>query len=474
MGMEQTLQGKRVLVMGLGRKDGGVGAARYAVHQGAQVLVTDILHAESLQEGLEALQDLPIQYRLGGHKAADFLNADLILKNPGVPPDHPLLLQAAAAGATIRCPAGLFMERSNRPVIGITGTKGKSLTTHLTAHLLHTLLGPAQAAGNNCVCALRLLEEPQPIPVLELSSWQLRDLGQQQSSPHVACWLNFFPDHMNHYHDLDSYFYDKQTILRHQRTGDWAILPLDHGRLAQQAVQGRRLFFSSSVPVPEGAFVKNGRILLRLKGLEYQVCNQNELPGPLQAPHFLPLVLAALCCAAAYAGASCLEDPTTVVNALASFPGLPHRLERVLEQEGLLVINDSAATTPQSLLLALEAVPKTGPLALICGGGGHKHLDYRHLVPALAKQVDQIILFQDDPASKLLASLLPPSLACNTLRCSTMQQAVAKGLDYLSRYRQGTLLLSPACSGAPCFPDLFVRGDLFREAVHRTLGENKP
>ena len=135
--------GMRVLVMGLGTKHGGEESARFAVAQGAQVTVTDLAGADRFPAQLAALAGLPVTFRMGGHDPADFRAADIVIKNPGIRPDHPLLVLARGHGATVTDPLLLFAERNLRPLVGITGTKGKSTTTHLAAHLLAAEIGRA-------------------------------------------------------------------------------------------------------------------------------------------------------------------------------------------------------------------------------------------------------------------------------------------------------------------------------------------
>jgi UDP-N-acetylmuramoylalanine--D-glutamate ligase len=276
-------------------------------------------------------------------------------------------------------------------------------------------------------------------------------------SPHVACWLNFFPDHLDHYDgDLGAYWADKLGITAHQRPDDWIVLPWSDHRLRDLATAARRSYFGATIdgPFEDGCHLRDGRIVLRRGGADRPVARLAELPTELRVPHHVELVLAATACAAAHGA-----DPGLIGPALASFHGITHRFERIGAWRGIQFINDSAATTPESVALALRATAR--PTVLIFGGGGRKGLSYRHLAPVAARHAQTIVLFADDGPSVELARRLPPGT--DTVTVVDMAQAVRAGAGALLRRGGGTLLLSSGCSGAPFYPDLFVRGETFRD-----------
>ena len=447
--------GKRVLVMGLGTKNGGCTSARYAVENGASVTVTDLQPAAALQDSLKQLEDLPIRYRLGGHEEQDFLSSDLVIRNAGIRPEHPLLQIAEKHGAAVESPLTLFVWKTQKPLIGITGTKGKSLTTALAAHLCSEAGTPAIAAGNNCVNPLVCLAQQELQPILELSSWQLRDLGRVGISPDIACWLNFFPDHKNYYTTMEEYFRDKKQILLHQNSSSLALLPDTDPRLQEQNTKGGRILFSVGDSIADGWCWRNDIPVRMVHGFEIDTA---EIPQQLQVPHWRRAIAAALSVAETVCGT------TAVGHGLVSFPGLPHRFQHLPSPEGFFIINDSAASTPDSALLALSAVQED-PLVLIAGGGGHKDLDFSRFASAAVEKAVQIILFDGDPASGRLLEQRAVRKFGNVKIASKMGEAVEIGFDTLRQTGRGTLLLSPGCSGAPFFRDMFDRGEQFIKAV---------
>src|SRR5690349_14836636 len=223
------LRGKRALVMGLGIHGGGLGVARFLAGQGADVTVTDMRGSEALAPSLDALAGLPIRYVLGEHREQDFREADLVIRNPGVPRESRYLQIARAAGAAIEMEMTLFFRLCPGPILGITGTKGKTTTTLLAGAMLREQYPDTIVAGNLRVSAIEALPRitaGTPV-VLELSSWQLEGLGEAQLSPRYACVTNLSPDHLNRYGSMADYAEAKRQILAHQPPGAVAVLNYD-------------------------------------------------------------------------------------------------------------------------------------------------------------------------------------------------------------------------------------------------------
>src|SRR5690349_18964763 len=223
------LRGKRALVMGLGVHGGGLGVARFMAGQGADVTVTDLRTPEQLQSSLGALAGLPIRFVLGRHDDDDFRNAEIVVRNPGVPRESRYLQIARASGAAIEMEMTLFFRLCPGPILGITGTKGKTTTTLLAGAMLREQYPDTVVAGNLRVSALEALPRitaGTPV-VLELSSWQLEGLGEAQLSPQYACITNISPDHLDRYGSMEAYAEAKRQILAHQQRGAVVVLNYD-------------------------------------------------------------------------------------------------------------------------------------------------------------------------------------------------------------------------------------------------------
>ena len=226
-----TYVGKRATVMGLGTRAGGVGVARYLAERGAVVTVTDLRSEEALAESLAELADLPIRFVLGRHDEADFLpdGSDLVVRNPGVPRRAPLLATARAAGVPVEMEMSLFLQACPAPVIGITGTKGKTSTASLCAEMLRVWDDTTILAGNMGVTALGQISRitPETPVVVELSSWQLESLIEHELSPRIAVLTNISEDHLDHYDGFADYAATKRAIARFQTPGDTFIVNAD-------------------------------------------------------------------------------------------------------------------------------------------------------------------------------------------------------------------------------------------------------
>jgi UDP-N-acetylmuramoylalanine--D-glutamate ligase len=318
------------------------------------------------------------------------------------------------------------------------------------------------AAGNNCVSPLRFIDDDSVYPVLELSSWQLSETNLHRESPHTGCWLNFFADHLNWYKSMDDYRHDKESIIRWQNRDDIIVLPLDDPMLSAIPGSSERYYFSSVNTPPDnvrGCFVENGWIIWKDHETE-RIIRCDSLPDHMSTPLHLNLIPPAVSCAVA-AGA----EPRDIAAGITTFPGIPHRFQSAGRYGRIRFINDSAATTPDSVIRAIMSL-EDGKLVLIAGGGGHKNLDYGPLASFIRKKTCRIILFRDDPASGRLKHELN-GINENRIRTAVnMQEAFDIGISSLDPDEDGTLLLSPGCSGAPFFTDLFDRGEQFLSCIN--------
>jgi UDP-N-acetylmuramoylalanine--D-glutamate ligase len=206
-----------------------VGDARLLASVGADLLVTDLKSEEELRSSVDLLKHFSnITFHLGGHKLEDFQGRDLIIKAAGVPLDSPFIAEAKKHEIPVRMSADLFAQFAGIPIVGVTGTRGKSTVTHLLAHILETAGKEVLLGGNvKGISNLELLEkiQPQSIAVLELDSWQLQGFGEAKISPDVAVFTTFMPDHLNYYHnDMKAYFADKANIFLYQQESDTLVL----------------------------------------------------------------------------------------------------------------------------------------------------------------------------------------------------------------------------------------------------------
>lgn len=451
--------------MGLGAFGGGIGAVQFLVCEGATVIVTDLRPEEKLRKSLEAIAATPpSQLHLGAHRASDFENADLIVVSPAVPRDSPWLECAMAAGVALTSEMNLFWERNRGRTVCVTGSNGKSTTTALLHSLLRESVsrrnGRCWLGGNIGHSLLPQVHEivPEDWVVLELSSFQLEDLGPLRPAPDVAVVTNFTPNHLDRHGTLDSYRAAKQNLLRWQKPGQVAVLNCDDPDVALWPTQAVRLGFGLRDTGQAGLFCRDlgdptGDVVFRSAGLEtrFPLRDRLNLPGI----HNLQNALAASAAALA-AGAG----PDDIRAGLGNFHGLPHRLELAAETAGRKFYNDSKATTPEAAVLALKSF--TQPVVLLAGGYD-KHID----LAALAEQ----IVSQPVRAAALMGETAPALDRLLTERDAdrSLDWKICAGFDQAFEWAAGrsvpgdVVLLSPGCASYDWFENYEHRGDRFRE-----------
>jgi UDP-N-acetylmuramoylalanine--D-glutamate ligase len=445
------LAGRRVTVMGLGTRQGGVGVAASLARHGAAVTVTDRQPAEALTASLAALAGLPIRFVLGEHRAEDFAGADLVVKNPAVPWSNPYLEAAAAAGVPIEMEMSLFLRLCPAPVVGVTGAKGKTTTATLCAAMLAVGRPETVLAGNMGVSALAALDRLTPTTpvVLELSSFQLEATGRRGLSPHIAVITNVTADHLDRYASFAEYVETKREIARHQRPTDYLVLnaadPVSAGFAADAP---GRVVWAGAQP---GAEWRDGRLYWRDDPLPVLEAGDVRLPGEHGRIDVALATTAAL-----------LLDATAdeVKVAVRGFAGVPHRYERVAVIDGVSYINDTAATAPAAALRALEVTP---PPLIWIGGGHDKRLDLTAVAQAAAARADACVLLAGSATAAVAEALAAAGARRVVGPMQSMADAVAQAAALAAP--GATVLLAPGTASFGLFRDEFDRGEQFRAAV---------
>lgn len=447
------LDGRRVLVMGLGLFGGGVGAVRFLCREGARVTVTDLRPAETLRESLKALDTLPVVYKLGGHEAADFRAADLIVANPGVPRSSPFLNVAGKRGIPVTTEICLFAERCKAPVVGITGSSGKTTTTSLVGEMMRRRYPRTMVGGNIGGSLLDELDEitADTRVVLELSSFQLDRLTEVKWSPQTAVVTNFAPNHLDIHGSLEAYKRAKRQIVAHQDVRDVAVLNGDDPEVRRWSGDGRRIVFSAQPASRADVYLVDGEIRHGIGRSEITVCPAGAVALP--GRHNLSNALAA--CAAALSNGVAEADIAAV---LRTFKGVPHRLERVAEIRDVTYYNDSIATSPDRTQVALSALP---PGVVLIAGGYDKGLAFDALGRQIGRRVSHLIL--TGQSADAIAASVPATSPTRILRVSSLEDAVTAAAR---RAGPGnTVLFSPASASYDCFRNYTERGERFRQLV---------
>ncbi|MBI2880287.1 MAG: UDP-N-acetylmuramoyl-L-alanine--D-glutamate ligase [Candidatus Tectomicrobia bacterium] len=446
--LEPEVQGRRFTVMGLART--GEAAARFLAGRGALVTVTDRRPEAELADILSRLPR-EVRREVGGHPPSLFEEADAVVVSPGVPREHPLLARAAAAGVPVWSEIELAFRFCKVPVIGVTGTNGKTTTTSLISALLQAggLRAPAVGnIGSPFIAALSAPESPDFL-VVEVSSFQLEWV--ETFRPFVAVVTNITPDHLDRHQDLEEYVGWKRRIFAAQEGGDFLVLNADDDWVSAFAGEAKPQIrrFSRREAVAEGACLDGGRLVLRSGGTSAPVLAQGEFP--LHGVHNLENALAAVA-AAAVCGASA----EAMGRALRAFRPIEHRLTLVRERRGVRWYNDSKGTNVGATVRSLESFD--APILLIAGGRD-KHSDLTPLRPLIRDRVKTLILIGE--ARARFRSAFAGLTEC--IEAETMAEAVRKADEAA---RPGDIvLLSPACASFDMFIDYEDRGRKFTAEV---------
>lgn len=463
---DDNFKDKKITVMGLGLFGGGAGLARFLAHRGAKLIITDLKTEEQLTSSLDTLDGLPAEFHLGGHKEEDFKDVDIVMVNPAVPRDSGFLQIARENNVPLETEMNLFFKLCRAPILGVTGTKGKSTTTALIGEMLRHQ-GRKIWVGGNIGLGYSLLErideiETDDLAVLELSSFQLEDLRGLKMSPHVSIVTNIAPNHLDRHASYAEYIEAKKNITYFQGPDDYCIMNLDDQELrkwpADTGSRARVLWFSTRDAVESGAFLENGRIHLRLSEIEPREAEVSCLSDvKIPGAHNVANILAASCAAFLMGAAG-----EHISKALREFPGLEHRLEFVCDIDGVRYYNDSIATTSESAVAGLRVFE--GPLVLIAGGYD-KGTPFDAFAEECAKHTKCVILIGKtaQKIGELIARARGELKLPEILFASSLEEAVrsARGLAQ----RGDTVLLSPACASYDMFLNFVDRGRQFKALV---------
>ncbi len=458
---KEWLAGKKVTVFGLGVNSGGVGTVKYLSSLGvSEIVVTDKKSESELSVSMRELSTLPnIQYVLGEHRVRDFTETDIVVKNPAIPWTNEFAQAAIEKGIPVETDSSLFFRFCENKILGVTGTKGKTTTASMLAHILEASGVSTVRAGIGDISVLDTLLRLQKddVVVFELSSWRLSGLSYAKKSPDIAVLTNIYPDHLNYYPSMEVYAADKENIFRFQTDTGVLVANADNewtSDMTKRAL-GKKILFSAS-PLEQGFFLRSGKAILRDDtGLETEWFDCSELPVP--GTHNEMNALAAA--AAAHAFGLSREQ---IAFGLKTFRGVSHRLEFVGKKRGVRWYNDSAATIPEAAIASISALKD--PVVLIAGGSD-KNLDFSSLADTILSKTKDVILFSGEGTEKLLSTLKERAPDRHIDTVSSMPEAIEKALQ---KTAPGDLvLLSPGAASFGLFRNEFDRGDQFREYVKK-------
>ena len=466
---KKQFKGKKITIMGLGLLGRGIGYTKFLAECGADLIVTDLKTKEQLATSLKALSKFKnIKYVLGEHRLEDFKNRDMIMKAAGVPLDSIYIKEAKKNGIPVEMDVSLFAKTApDVMVIGVTGTRGKSMTTTLIYEILKAnekFLKKKIYIGGNLrgVATLPLLKKVKSrasmdtatcelvdsklgnsaesdILVCELDSWQLQGFGEAKISPSVSVFTTFMPDHMNYYkNDMDKYFGDKANIFKYQKSEDiLVILPDMKKWIKKEDVKGK-LVVTDKKEVDTWKF--------NVKGDHHR----NNLSCAVKVAEVLGIP----------------EDK--IKKVVSKFKGLEGRTQLFKTYKGIKIYNDNNATTPEATIAGIEALKTSDrqglaerKIVLICGGAD-KGLNLDNFVKTVNENCKSIIMIPGTGTERIVNNY--------ELR---IKNEVGKGLkdivkSALSQAKKGDIILfSPAFASFGMFNNEYERNDLFVKIIKK-------
>lgn len=462
---------KKITVMGLGILGRGLGYTKFLAECGADLIVTDLKTKEQLQTSIKELSKYKnIKFVLGEHRLEDFRNRDMIIKSAGVPLDSIYIKEAkknnprlGGASTPVEMDVSLFAKCAPEVVlVGVTGTRGKSMTTALIYEILKqnaSFIKITDGRGKNFrrniylggnvrgVATLPLLEKVKDgdILVCELDSWQLQGFGDAKISPYISVFTSFMPDHMNYYkNSMKDYFADKANIFKYQNKKDVLITNTDIKKLIKTK-QNSKIILANKKDVQGWKFIVPGEHQKQNLAYAVEVAKQFEIPVD------------------------------KIKKSVANFKGLEGRLQYVKTVKGVKIYNDNNATTPEATIAGIEALIPVkrrsvlrknegqtfvNKVILICGGSDKK-LPLNNLIKTINKHCKAVFLIPGTGTDVLLSK----KLDVENYEAKNLNDAVSKAIEYAEK--GDIILFSPAFASFGMFNNEYERNDLFMKIVKK-------
>ncbi|MBI3342875.1 UDP-N-acetylmuramoyl-L-alanine--D-glutamate ligase [Candidatus Gottesmanbacteria bacterium] len=455
-------KGKHIGVLGLSTE--GRDTVRFLHERGATITCCDRRDKEALGPTYEELSKFGVTFQLGEEYVKNLDIFDAVVRTPGMSPRLSEFVAYSKAGGVVTSLTKIFFTECRAPIIGVTGTKGKGTTSTLIAKMLREDGKTVHLGGNVGMPLLSRVDRIQPDEwvVLELSSFQLEDLTQ---SPHIAVVLRTTQEHLANFDKLatnfhptkEAYVEAKKSIIRFQTNRDVVVVNADDptARSFARETKAQRMSFSMNDETSD-AFVSDHTVYVHVEGALVKLCDRDSVK--LRGDHNLENIAAASLAARA-AGASL----DAIMKAATTFPGLEHRLELVRVVDGVMYINDTFSTVPETTIAAIRSLDE--PLILIVGGS-EKGSDFTEMGHVIAKSRVKTLIVIGDMTQRIIKSVDGAGYRGKRITgLRTMKDVVARASKEATR--GDVVLLSPACASFDMFQNYKDRGMQFKDEVKR-------
>jgi UDP-N-acetylmuramoylalanine--D-glutamate ligase len=439
---KQQFKDKKITVMGLGLLGRGIGYTKFLAECGADLIVTDLKTKEQLETSVNFLSKFTnIKFILGEHRLEDFQNRDMVIKAAGVPLESIYLKEARNNNIPIEMDVSLFAQMAPEvTIIGVTGTRGKSMTTTLIYEILkhnESFLRRNIYIGGNLrgIATLPLLKKVKAndILVCELDSWQLQGFGEAKISPNISVFTTFMPDHMNYYKDsMEKYFEDKANIFKYQNKDDILIIRPGMKKFIDKKTVKSKLFIINKNVVSNWVF---------------SVLGEHHREN--------------LACAAKVGEVLGIPEKR-IKKAISLFKDLEGRMQLLKNYNGIKIYNDNNATTPEATIAGIEALKNDKKNIILICGGADKNLDLANFVKTINNNCKEVVLIPGTGTEKLLSDF---KLKVNYEVGKNLNDIIRTAL--VKAKRGDVILFSPAFASFGMFNNEYERNDLFMKIIKK-------
>jgi len=447
------IKNKKILIQGLGLNGGGVESSLFFLKNGINVVITDLKTREDLVKSVNILKpyEKKIRYVLGEHREKDFKEADIIVKGPGVPLDNKYIKAGINNGALITTDIEIFKNITDCKLYAVTGSKGKSSTVSVIYNIFKQKTGNSFLGGNITISPLSFYDKinKESLVVLELSSWQLRDIKDKKIKFDGCAVTNLLRDHQNYYNNMIDYLNDKKVICQNQTVNDFCIIPYDDKYLNEKSINTKaRVYYYSKdnnkadiFYEKKCAFVNDNKVLKKIF---------DEYDLNIAGDHMKQNIL--------IAGAFCYFtgiEIEFIKKGICSFKGVPFRMELVRIWKGIKFYNDTTATIPDASYNAINSF--NDPIIWIAGGND-KNLDFS-IIKGVYHKPKKIFLLTGNGTDKMKKYIKRDDIVESDSLEFLLNEAV-KFAD-----KGDVILFSPACTSFGLFQNEFHRGEVFNNLV---------
>lgn len=442
-----SIRGKKVLVLGLSKS--GIAAAKFAKKHGAIVYLSEGKYVdEENMYKVSDLKSLGINVEYGSHSDEFVDNAELVVSSPGIPPHSEIIKRIVAKNIPVISELELAYRECDIPFIIITGTNGKTTTTALTEHILAKSL-KVKACGNIGQPPCNIADENLDYFICEASSYQLA--MSPSLKPFISVWTNFTPDHIDWHQGLENYFKAKAKVFLSPQAPKYSVLNAKDEKLLEFSKKAEGEIFMFAGNIGENCcYEEDGKIIYKQNGKAEEIITLKECP--LLGEHNYQNIMCAIICA------KLTGVPNDLIkSAIMEFKAPAHRLEKIIEKDGITFYNDSKATNPEAAIVAIDSFNNTN--VVLIAGGRDKNTDLTEFCKSVNAHIKTVVLIGE--ATERFEQNLRANGFDNIIKEKTMESAIDKCIEL----KPDVVLLSPACASFDMFNSYEHRGEVFREYV---------